>query len=175
MLLARKGFSLLYFFRPFLTAHLDSVEIGLLVEEEIDDEISTLGMVEEDEEAPVDEPGPLLQGLQVAAEGALVDELLQPVEVLERGVPVLHQDLGSELAPHAVQIVLVRGLNKAWIIMELYFYQRIFGDPFRTGKLKISVSAANSQEISIYFNKYLLGQNKYFLAYFWVENKYILA
>ena len=94
-------------------------------------------MVEEDEEAPVDEPGPLLQGLQVAAEGALVDELLQPVEVLERGVPVLHQDLGGELAPHAVQIVLVRGLNKAWIIMELYFYQRNFGDPFWTGKLKM--------------------------------------
>ena len=38
-----------------------------------------------------------------------------------------------------------------------------------------SVSAANSQEISIYFNKYLFGQNKYFLAYFWVKNKYILA
>ena len=38
-----------------------------------------------------------------------------------------------------------------------------------------SVSAANSQEISIYFNKYLFGQNKYFLAYFPVENKYILA
>ena len=37
------------------------------------------------------------------------------------------------------------------------------------------VSAANSQEISIYFNKYLFGQNKYFLAYFWEENKYILA
>ena len=41
--------------------------------------------------------------------------------------------------------------------------------------VQISVSAANSQEISIYFNKYLFGQNKYFLAYFWVENKYILA
>ena len=75
-------------------------------------------MVEEDEEAPVDEPGPLLQSLQVAAEGALVDELLQPVEVLERGVPVLHQDLGGELPPHAVQIVLVSGLNKAWIIIS---------------------------------------------------------
>ena len=37
------------------------------------------------------------------------------------------------------------------------------------------VSAANSEEISIYFNKYLFGQNKYFLAYFWEENKYILA
>ena len=39
----------------------------------------------------------------------------------------------------------------------------------------LRVSAANSQEISIYFNKYLFGQNKYFLAYFWEENKYILA
>ena len=39
----------------------------------------------------------------------------------------------------------------------------------------VRVSAANSQEISIYFNKYLFGQNKYFLAYFWEENKYILA
>ena len=38
-----------------------------------------------------------------------------------------------------------------------------------------SVSAANSQEISIYFNKYLFGRNKYFSAYFWVENKYILV
>ena len=105
----------------FRATHLDSVEIGLLVEEEVDDEISALGMVEEDEEAPVDEPGPLLQGLQVAPERALVDELLQPVEVLERGVPVLHQDLGGELAPHAVQIVLVRGLKKSQVIMALNF------------------------------------------------------
>ena len=34
-----------------------------------------------------------------------------------------------------------------------------------------SVSAANSQEISIYLNKYLFGQNKYFLAYFWEEGR----
>ena len=48
----------------------------------------------------------------------------------------------------------------------------------KIGELKsveTSVSAANSQEISIYFNKYLFGRNKYFLAYFWEENKYILA
>ena len=37
------------------------------------------------------------------------------------------------------------------------------------------VSAANSQEISIYSNKYFFGHNKYFWAYFWEENKYILA
>ena len=45
----------------------------------------------------------------------------------------------------------------------------------QTNVVLISVSAANSQEISIYFNKYLFGRNKYFLAYFWEENKYILA
>ena len=38
-----------------------------------------------------------------------------------------------------------------------------------------SVSAANSQEISIYFNKYIFGLNKYILAYFWGKYKYILA
>ena len=70
--------SFLYSHSLFRATHLDSVEIGLLVEEEVNDEISALGMVEEDEEAPVDEPGPLLQGLQVAPERALVDELLQP-------------------------------------------------------------------------------------------------
>ena len=43
------------------------------------------------------------------------------------------------------------------------------------GLHKVRVSAANSQEISIYFNKYLFERNKYFLAYFWEENKYILA
>ena len=48
-------------------------------------------------------------------------------------------------------------------------------DPVNTEFETVSVSAANSQEISILFNKYLFGQNKYFLAYFWVENKYILA
>ena len=37
------------------------------------------------------------------------------------------------------------------------------------------VSAGNPQEISIYFDKYILVYNKYFLAYFWVENKYILV
>ena len=41
-------------------------------------------------------------------------------------------------------------------------------------KVQGRVSAANSKEISIYFDKYIFGYNKYFLAYFWVENKYML-
>ena len=48
-------------------------------------------------------------------------------------------------------------------------------DPVNTEFETVSVSAANSQEISIYFDKYFFGHNKYFLAYFWEENKYILA
>ena len=35
-----------------------------LVEEEVDDVVASLGVVEEDEETPVDEPRALLQGLQ---------------------------------------------------------------------------------------------------------------
>ena len=42
-------------------------------------------------------------------------------------------------------------------------------------RCKFRVSAAKPQEISIFFNKYIFGYNKYFLAYFWVENKYIPA
>ena len=57
---------------------LDCVQVGLLVEEQLDDQILALVMVEEHEETPVDQPGPLLQGLQVTPEGALINELLQP-------------------------------------------------------------------------------------------------
>ena len=94
------------------TSRLDSVQIRLLVEEQVDDQVPSLGMVEEHEETPVDEPGSLLQGLQVAAEGALINEGFEPVEILQSSFPVLHEDLGRQLPPHPVQIVLVRGLDQ---------------------------------------------------------------
>ena len=59
---------------------LDGVQVGLLVEEQVDDQVLTLVVVEEDEQTPVDQPGPLLQRLQVAPEGALINELLQPTK-----------------------------------------------------------------------------------------------
>lgn len=40
-----------------------------LVEEELDDVVSAFRMVEEDKEGPVNEPGPLLQGLERRAHG----------------------------------------------------------------------------------------------------------
>ena len=42
------------------TSCLDGVEIRLLVEKQINDQVSTLGMVEEDKQAPVNQPGSLL-------------------------------------------------------------------------------------------------------------------
>ena len=57
-------------------------------------------------------PGPLVQHLQATPKGQLVAELLQIVQILEGGVPVLHQDLAGVLAPHAVKVVLVSGLDK---------------------------------------------------------------
>ena len=40
-----------------------------LVKEEVDDVVSPFGVVEEHEERPVDQPGPLLQGLERRAYG----------------------------------------------------------------------------------------------------------
>ena len=117
------------------TGRLDGVEIRLLVEEQINDQVSPLGMVEEHEQTPVDEPGPLLQRLQLTAECALVYKLFQPgkyfsdlclklflsqpVEILESSVPVLHQDLGCQLAPHTIQIVLVSRLNQDAVEVQI--------------------------------------------------------
>ena len=56
-------------------------------------------------------------------------------------------------------------------------HRRLSSLVVRWHNLRVSrVSAAKPQEISIFFNnKYIFGYNKYFLAYFWVENKYIPA
>merc|ERR1719430_1399736 len=94
------------------TGGLDCVQVLLLVEEQLDDQVPALGVVEEDEEGPVDKPGPLLQGLQRRTKGGLINELLQPVEVLQSSVPVLHENLAGKLAPHSVQVVFVSGLHQ---------------------------------------------------------------
>ena len=58
--------------------YLDSIEIGFLVEEQVNDQISSLWMIEKHEKTPVNEPGPLLKSLKIASESTLVNELLQP-------------------------------------------------------------------------------------------------
>lgn len=49
---------------PGLRGHCDSL---WLVEEEVDDVVAAFGVVEENEQRPVDEPGPLLERLQRGA------------------------------------------------------------------------------------------------------------
>ena len=58
------------------TGSLDCIEILLLVKEQLNNEFAALRVVEEDEEAPVNYPSPLLQSLEGGAEGRLVNELL---------------------------------------------------------------------------------------------------
>ena len=92
-------------------------------------------MIEVDKQTPVNEPGPLLQRLQLTAECALVYKLFQPgkyfsdlcsklflsqpVEILKSSVPVLHQDLGCQLAPHTIQIVLVSRLDQDAVEIQI--------------------------------------------------------
>ena len=104
---------------------LDCVQIRLLVEEQIYDQVSSLGVVEEDKQAPVDQPGALLKCLEITTESALINEGLQPVEILQCSVPVLHEDLGSKLAPHAVQVVPVSGLDQDTVEVEILTRTRV--------------------------------------------------
>ena len=73
---------------------------------------SYLGVVEEDEKRPVDEPSLLLKWLKGGSERRLVNEHLQPLEFVQSALPVLGEDLAGQLAPHPVQVVLVSRLNQ---------------------------------------------------------------
>ena len=56
---------------------MNGVQILLLVQEQVNDQVATFRVVEEDKQRPVDEPGSLLESLQAGAEHTLVDELPQ--------------------------------------------------------------------------------------------------
>lgn len=60
----------------------------------------------------MNQPGALLQGLEGRAEGGLVNELLQPLQVLKGRIPVLHQDFRGQLTPEAVQVISISGLDQ---------------------------------------------------------------
>lgn len=68
-------------------------------------------MVKEDEERPVNEPRALLEGLQRGRGHVALDELLEPIQIFKRVLPVLRQDLRGELPPQAVQEVLSEERN----------------------------------------------------------------
>lgn len=60
-----------------------------VLEQVVDDEVAPVLVVEEYVEAPVHEPGALLQLLQHRHEGVAVDQLLQLHQLVQRRVPVL--------------------------------------------------------------------------------------
>lgn len=92
------------------TGRLDDVQVHRLVQQHLDDEVAALRVMEEDEDAPVNQPCALCQQLHVG-EAAVVDELPQAVQVLQRRLPVEREDLRRQLAPQHVQVVLVVRLH----------------------------------------------------------------
>ena len=76
-------------------------------------------MFVEHKERPVNEPGSLLESLQCGCEYAVIDELLQTVEIVEGSVPVLHEDLRCQLAPHTVQVIGIRGLDQNTVKVQV--------------------------------------------------------
>jgi hypothetical protein len=91
-------------------SRLNDVQVDRLVQQVLDDQIASLGVVEEDEDAPVDEPCALCQQLHVG-EAAVVDEFAQAIQVLEGGLPVEGENFGGQFAPQDVQVVLVARLH----------------------------------------------------------------
>lgn len=90
------------------TSRLDDVQVHRLVQQHLDDEVASLRVMEEHQHAPVDEPGALCQELHVT-EGAVVDVFAQTIQVLQCRLPVQRENLGGQLAPQHVQVVLVVG------------------------------------------------------------------
>lgn len=80
------------------TSCLDDVQVDRLVQQVLDDQITSLGVMEEDENAPVDEPCALCQKLHVG-ETAVVDEFTQAVQVLEGRLPVEREDFSGQFSP----------------------------------------------------------------------------
>lgn len=87
---------------------LDGVQVECLAQEHLDNEVTSLGVVEEHQHTPVDQPGALLQRLD-GGEVGVVDVLAQPVQVVQSRAPVQREDLGGQLAPQHVQVVFVVG------------------------------------------------------------------
>lgn len=91
-------------------SRLDDVQVHRLVQQVLDDEVASLGMMEEDKNTPVNEPSALCQELHVA-EAAVVDELTQTIQVLEGRLPVESENFGGQFSPQDVQIILIAGLH----------------------------------------------------------------
>jgi len=65
------------------------------------------GMVEEDEQTPVNQPRALLQLLQWVDKILGIDDLTKAIHVLHGTLPVLHEDLRSELSPECREVLFL--------------------------------------------------------------------
>lgn len=74
--------------------------------------LPAVGVIEEDEEAPVQEPASLLQLLQRRCVGILYTAL-QLAEETQRAVPVDEQDLISQTTPKTKQNAAIKPLGKS--------------------------------------------------------------
>lgn len=92
------------------THSLDRIQIQWFVQEHLDDQIASLGMVEEHQNTPVDQPGALLQHLDWR-EVVVIDEITQTGQILKRGWPVQGKDLGRQFTPQNSQVVLIGRLH----------------------------------------------------------------
>lgn len=98
---------------------LDSIQVPVL-EEEVDDPVPSILMVEEDEEAPVHQPYPAVELVdRRRGEAAGVNHLLEPVELLLRDIPVLHQYLRRKLAPEGAEAPLAVGAESTVLGQEI--------------------------------------------------------
>lgn len=92
------------------THGLDRIQVQRFVQKHLNNEISALGVIKENQYTPVNEPCALLKHLNVA-EAAVVNELTQSIQVLQSSLPVKSKDLGGQFSPQNIQVVLVIGLH----------------------------------------------------------------
>eukprot|EP01085_Mycamoeba_gemmipara_P001013 Mycagemm_TRINITY_DN10324_c2_g1::TRINITY_DN10324_c2_g1_i1::g.1013::m.1013 type:complete len:219 gc:universal TRINITY_DN10324_c2_g1_i1:826-170(-) len=84
---------------------LDRVKVPIL-QEHINDEVTARRVIKEYKQTPVDEPCPLLQLCYRRAKVARVDCFPQGVQIVERVLPVEHQNFASKLAPQCREVAV---------------------------------------------------------------------
>mmetsp|Transcript_27274 Transcript_27274/g.73706 ORF Transcript_27274/g.73706 Transcript_27274/m.73706 type:complete len:261 (-) Transcript_27274:38-820(-) len=84
--------------------------------EEIQQVVLAILVVPEHVQGPMQQPCALLQLHQGWRKGLIVDGVPQFVDVLTRGLKVLHQDVGAQLAPQRGHVALAAGAQRAvWL------------------------------------------------------------
>jgi len=91
---------------------LNGIQIRRLEQKVVNNDITSLNVIEEDVQTPMDEPGALLQSLQRIAEVVIVNIILELIEVVETQHPFLTEDIRGQLPPKIIEIVLIRGCDK---------------------------------------------------------------